>query len=848
MNKKVLSTAKRNLDKAKAPAKPKDIIYDPMGQWKFPGQPTRIPSGDITMAGVPFPVYGVDNTGYGQMMYPDNDYQFPGDVVDEFPQVAKKGGTKNSRKYSRSLTATNRLFVKNFLHKKHKHKIFDPNAPFYQDGGESDDYIYLDNLSPNDIEEYAKGGYIIEDVSIPSLTKAQKGGIFGRRKRKKEQEAQQQQLEYRAPVEVDNELYESVTPFAEAPEDFKQGVGNIKEVGVAAKAPEWLNFSREYEEKNSKQAFIDKKKRDFLKNTNKGLNRAYGISMENFPEQVESNFANEYDYKKNSYIMKKLSKKKSFNLNRRGEWVSDLSKKEKDILADSKYESKLQPSIWARTNAGLRTLYDQIKGKQYSNFGNRETYEGMTAKESKDIQDQGLMGALNTFSLLEAPGYGIANLINETGNLSYGSGYRKAPDFWSGEGELMSGVDHLKAAVVNPFIVMAPYDIASLAGAGASGISNLVNTTRAKIISNVANEVSSVQPLQKFIGNTGALADDAQIEILKARLPKSEAAKYSVKNFDDAKQLSNLHDTEYILPKDMVQSLERVSVEDLAKLQEEYKQINTPYLLRGYKPVEASRQLHDNYLTPLEAAKARAERMLAQESKWRVNDNAYVKDKFENIDNNFEELYANELGKNPSTLGVNTGGTAVIFKDNGLSSANQARIAAHETGHFYRNMADEANEWNSLFDFSKLNNRTARYLRGKSSARPNVETEDEGFNVEGFDFKKGPPHGDEIRERAAQLKDYIAQKNNIPLNKDFEITQSQLNDAIKNYVKDTGLDNSMTPFLNSIKDKKGLLKMMNKSALGLVPISLGVASQMQGQESNAGYAKGGMFQSFHKKK
>lgn len=85
---------------------------------------------------------------------------------------------------------------------------------------------------------------------------------------------------------------------------------------------------------------------------------------------------------------------------------------------------------------------------------------------------------------------------------------------------------------------------------------------------------------------TRNFADDAQIEILKTRLPKSEAAKYSVKNFKDAKTLSNLHDTEYILPKDMVQSLERFPVEDLSKLQAEYKQMNRPHWLKGYKKVK----------------------------------------------------------------------------------------------------------------------------------------------------------------------------------------------------------------------------------------------------------------------
>jgi hypothetical protein len=84
---------------------------------------------------------------------------------------------------------------------------------------------------------------------------------------------------------------------------------------------------------------------------------------------------------------------------------------------------------------------------------------------------------------------------------------------------------------------------------------------------------------------TRNFADDAQIEILKARMPKSEAAKYNVKNFEDAKTLSNLHDTEYILPKDMVQQAERYSVDDLSKLKEEYNQINKPHWLKGYPEI-----------------------------------------------------------------------------------------------------------------------------------------------------------------------------------------------------------------------------------------------------------------------
>lgn len=91
-NKKVLSNAVKNLDSTKAPAKKKDIIVDPMGQWKYPGQNTRIPSNDITMQDVPYPVWAVPNVGIPQMMYPEQDYYFPGaEYVDEYPLLAYGG-------------------------------------------------------------------------------------------------------------------------------------------------------------------------------------------------------------------------------------------------------------------------------------------------------------------------------------------------------------------------------------------------------------------------------------------------------------------------------------------------------------------------------------------------------------------------------------------------------------------------------------------------------------------------------------------------------------------------------------------------------------------------------------
>jgi len=77
------------------------VIYDlkGKGQWEYPGQVTKIPSGDITMQGVPYPVLGVDNLGNEQMMYPGVDYTFPGNVVTEYPQF-QKGGDYNMLGYA----------------------------------------------------------------------------------------------------------------------------------------------------------------------------------------------------------------------------------------------------------------------------------------------------------------------------------------------------------------------------------------------------------------------------------------------------------------------------------------------------------------------------------------------------------------------------------------------------------------------------------------------------------------------------------------------------------------------------------------------------------------------------
>jgi hypothetical protein len=91
-------------------------IVDPMGQWAHPGRVTRIPSGNITMHGVPYPVLGVASSGQQVMMHPEQNYNF-GDVeyVDEYP-IMQGGGTAyvdSVLNANRNLDWVKRLYQKN---------------------------------------------------------------------------------------------------------------------------------------------------------------------------------------------------------------------------------------------------------------------------------------------------------------------------------------------------------------------------------------------------------------------------------------------------------------------------------------------------------------------------------------------------------------------------------------------------------------------------------------------------------------------------------------------------------------------------------------------------------------
>jgi hypothetical protein len=72
--------------------------YTP-GYKSFKNPYNIIPSSNITMRNTPFPVLGIDDLGNKQMMYPGNDYKYPGSKVLEIPQNNKQLKNKNMNYY-----------------------------------------------------------------------------------------------------------------------------------------------------------------------------------------------------------------------------------------------------------------------------------------------------------------------------------------------------------------------------------------------------------------------------------------------------------------------------------------------------------------------------------------------------------------------------------------------------------------------------------------------------------------------------------------------------------------------------------------------------------------------------
>jgi len=234
----------------------------------------------------------------------------------------------------------------------------------------------------------------------------------------------------------------------------------------------WGKYGRKYDESHDKQAYIDRKKRQYLA-LHPILNRKAGLSMDYFPEKVEQNFAGNYDYDKNTQLVKDVAKEEGWNPHRRESYVDDLTKQGQRIVGNSKFGNKLQADYWARSLAGLQELGNfLIKTTLPGEQGDVLKYKipGLTKKEQKDIADSNF-GALESLAFADIPGAVIANAAKNRG-LSYGSDYKELPGVLSGQ--KMPNVSDLDATALNPFTWAGLADLPQAAislGRGAAKLS-----------------------------------------------------------------------------------------------------------------------------------------------------------------------------------------------------------------------------------------------------------------------------------------------------------------------------------------------------------------------------------------
>lgn len=641
------------------------------------------------------------------------------------------------------------------------------------------------------------------------------------------------------------------------------------------------SYYRDYAAQYPREAYIQ-----FRKENPIGREKIKAINSKNWNDYIEKQANKEYKDRIRNYAGEQLVKENPQGDRNRKDYLNSFTSQELAVLRNSESKGKVNPTLMQKFEGALKQ--GAAAGAPGDLRYKKVETESLTDEEMKDVGGLDLLGPLLIPTKLVQAGYkdgysfldalkgqeNNASLIEDIltdplnlvglGLVSKGASTAQLLKAYKNLAKLSNPnrVSTLQNAYkLNPF-AFKPNPEAYYRGVGKEGIKDALETGVIK------SRDTDLFPSPYFARpnefetalyyNPEALIEAKGIDVSKVK--NIEPNQLIFKNKDAGAVPLNSEYVDEIYLGNVSQGFKQSGLENIPisnpnirLLQKDwlrgYKEIKVPNAYSKVNPLaskgkpESISFYHaglgptatiDNYKYPsqLEAVQARAERMLSQENKWIGQNNAELKYKFNNAQKNHNPAsdYPGEK------LGTNKGNTTEISKDANLNDANKARVAAHETGHYYRNRATEANEWNSFFDFSNLEkHKTRTYLRGKPTAvEPGYVSslqETQGLKV----GKDGVPHGDEIRERAAQLKDHIAQKNNIPLNEDFTVTETQLNDAIKNYVKDTGLDNNMTQMLSSLKDKKGFLKAMNKYALTTTGIiGTGAAGTAMSQEKAMG--------------
>lgn len=281
-----------------------------------------------------------------------------------------------------------------------------PPLGIKQDGG-----IILD-LTEDQINEYKKGGYIVEDISVPSLTRMDDGGEKRKTKKRKNKIGHLEQIH-----QIDQPVI---------PEDIRQVIEKPEvEVNPAQeRVPLMIKFSNEFQENNPYDAYYEKAAYDYLKKQ-KGWNEALGINKSNLPENVAKRIQNNYYKDLQDYIIKQAKNtQKDYmgKFDKKGNWkplmgknntLDPLSKRPTghgswDNYGDGSIQMVYPEQLFMGPGAGALGLVGRAAAKGISNLAKSSLVQG--TKAALNVPIANIPGA--TIGNAIASGFAADALVN----------------------------------------------------------------------------------------------------------------------------------------------------------------------------------------------------------------------------------------------------------------------------------------------------------------------------------------------------------------------------------------------------------------------------------------------------
>jgi hypothetical protein len=260
--------------------------------------------------------------------------------------------------------------------------------------------------------------------------------------------------------------------------------GQLEDVVVKGKSTPLSKARAEYDKKNGREAFINQKKDEYIKGL--GESNWFGIDRTNFPETVLRDINANYDYDRNTNALEKIAKQRGFDLNKRDNWIYNLTPNEREALINSEYSSQLNPNEFSEGLSGLQQIGNTLLPGNPLNF----PIAGLTPQEEEEDRNSKI-SALKVFAPLNMPGNAAANYLKNTNISSYGD-FRETPTLGM---QRMGNVSPMESMAFNPMTYQALPGLTKLVVKAPGAIANIPQN-----ISKISETVSEVAPKVKQFG------------------------------------------------------------------------------------------------------------------------------------------------------------------------------------------------------------------------------------------------------------------------------------------------------------------------------------------------------------